>query len=197
MKTIDQVKEKMQACHGILSTQQLLDIRISRTTLTHYVQKGVLVRCGHGYYTLPDSLDDDIYLLSLRSKHVIFSHETALFLNGLSERTPFFHAVTIPSNACMPAAMKEQCKCYYIQPDLHELGAAVRETTFGNKVRCYDAERTVCDILRSRNRMDDETVISALKLYVEKKDKNLNNLGKYAEAFHISGQVRHYMEVLL
>jgi len=64
-------------------------------------------------------------------------------------------------------------------------------------VRCYDAERTICDLLRSRNRMDEETVISAIKKYVVYKDKDLNRLATYAEKFRVSKILKQYMEVLL
>ena len=194
---IDGIIDKMQANNNVVSTKQLLDLGISKTTLTNYVRKGVLERCGHGYYTMPETIEDDMYLIMLRSKHIIFSHETALFLNGLSERTPFIHAVTIPNNAAIPASLRDQCKSYYVRPELHEIGVIERKTTFGNLVRCYDPERTICDILRSRKRMDEETVIAAIKLYGDYSDKNLHNLGKYAEIFKVSKRVRQYMEVLL
>ena len=137
----------------------LLDEGMSKTTLTNYVREGLIERCGHGFYTMPDTIEDDMYLVMLRSRHIVFSHETALFLNGLSERTPFIRAVTIPNNASIPATIKEQCKCYYIKPVLHDVGLVERMTTFGNSVRCYDPESTLCDILRSRSRMDEETVM--------------------------------------
>ena len=194
---IKQIEDKMKSNNYVLSTQQLLSLGISKTTLTNYVREGLLERCGHGYYTMPDSIEDDMYLVMLRSKHIIFSHETALFLNGLSERTPFVHTITIPSNAAIPSTIKDQCKCYYIKPELHEVGLIEKITTFGKNVRCYDAERTLCDILRSRNRMDEEIVIAAIKNYSEYNDKNLQKLGEYAELFRVSKQVRHYMEVLL
>lgn len=194
---IDKINDKMKSNNYILSTEKLLELGMSKTTLTNYVRAGILERCGHGYYTIPDSVEDDMYLVMLRSKHIVFSHETALFLNGLSERTPFIHAVTIPSNTAIPPSIKDQCKCYYIKPELHKIGITNKKTTFGNTVRCYNAERTVCDILRSRNRMDEETVISSLKNYSEHKDKNLLKLGEYAELFKVSKVVRQYMEVLL
>ncbi|NMA07191.1 MAG: type IV toxin-antitoxin system AbiEi family antitoxin domain-containing protein [Ruminococcaceae bacterium] len=187
----------MKANNYLLSTEQLTDIGISKTTLTNYVSEGVLERCGHGYYTMPDSIQDDMYLLMLRSKHIVFSHETALFLNGLSERTPFIHSVTIPSNASLSASIKQNCNCYYIKPELYTLGLTELVNTFGNKVRCYDAERTICDTIRSRSRLDEETVLSAIKNYASYDDKDLNKLGKFADEFRISKQLRQYMEVLL
>lgn len=194
---IKMIKDKMEINNYVLSTEQLTDIGISKTTLTNYVRKGLLERCGHGYYTIPGSIEDDMYLLVLKSKHIVFSHETALFLNGLSERTPFYHSVTIPSNTSLPTSMKQNCNCYYIKPELYNLGLIEKDNTFGNKVRCYDAERTICDILRSRTRLDEETVLAAIKNYASYKDKDLNKLAKFADMFRISKPLRQYMEVLL
>ena len=72
-----------------------------------------------------------------------------------------------------------------------------KKTTFGNEVRCYDAERTICDVLRSRKRMDEEIVISAIKSYAAFKDKYLNRLAIYGEKFKVSKILKQYMEVLL
>ncbi len=194
---IDIIRKAMISNNYVLSTRQLLELGLSKTTLTNYVRGGLLERCGHGYYTMPDAIEDDMYLVMLRSRHIIFSHETALFLNGLSERTPFIHAVTIPDTAALPVTVKDQCKCFYVKTELHEIGLIEKKTTFGNTVRCYDPERTLCDILRSRSRMEEETVIAAIKSYSVYKGKNLHNLGSYAELFKVSKQVRQYMEVLL
>ena len=142
--------------------------------LSKYVKEGLLERCRQGVYMLPEETQDDMYILMLSSKKIIFSHDTALFLNGLSDRTPFTHSVTIPSNACLPKAIIGECNCYYVKPELHQLGAIDMKTTFGNVVRCYDAERTVCDLLRSRTRIDEETVIAAIKNYAESRNKGQN-----------------------
>ena len=67
----------------------------------------------------------------------------------------------------------------------------------GNEVRCYNTERTICDILRSRNRLDEETVISAIKNYAVSPDKDLNLLAVYASQFGVDKVLKRYMEVLL
>ena len=91
----------------------------------------------------------------------------------------------------------EECNCYYVKPELYELGIVMKKTTFGNEVRCYNAERTICDLIRSRSRMDEETVISAIKNYAAYKDKDLNRLAAYAEKFRVSKILKQYMQVLL
>ena len=69
--------------------------------------------------------------------------------------------------------------------------------TFGNKVRCYNLERTVCDVLRSRNRLNEETVLSAVKQYAASNEKDLNMLAEYAGQFRVSKVLKQYLEVLL
>lgn len=183
--------------NNMITTSQVVALGFSRALLTKYVKEGLLERGRQGVYLLPDSVHDDMYTLMLRSEKIVFSHDTALFLNGLSERTPFEHSVTIPSNASLSQQLKEECRCYYIKPELYSLGMVWKKTTFGNEVRCYDAERTVCDLLRSRGRMDEETVISAVKNYTCYKNRDLNRLAVYAEKFKVSKVLKRYMEVLL
>ena len=83
--------------HDTITTSQVTELGFSRALLSYYVKLGILERERQGVYILTDSIHDDMYTLMLRSKKIIFSHDTALFLNGLSERTPFTHSVTIPT----------------------------------------------------------------------------------------------------
>lgn len=197
MKINQAIMEAIKQNNNSITTAQVVDLGFSRAVLSKYVKAGLLERGRQGVYILPDSVHDDMYTLMLRSDKIIFSHETALFLNGLSERTPFEHSVTIPSNCVLSNVLMDECKCFYIKPELFELGVVKKKTTFGNEVRCYDAERTICDLLRSRNRMDDETVIGAIKKYAAYQEKDLNRLAVYAEKFRVSKILKQYMEVLL
>ena len=191
------ILEEMKKNNNTITTAQVIELGFSRAILSKYVKEGLLERSRQGVYILPNSVHDDMYTLMLRTDKIIFSHDTALFLNGLSERTPFEHTVTIPSNSVLSDVLMEECICYYVKPELYELGIVMKKTTFGNEVRCYNAERTICDLIRSRSRMDEETVISAIKNYAAYKDKDLNRLAAYAEKFRVSKILKQYMEVLL
>ena len=189
--------EAVQGYGGIISAKQAQDLGISRQTLSNYVRSGKIERIASGIYMLPDTIEDDLYALSMHSKWIIFSHDTALFLNHLAERTPFSHSITIPSNASITKSIKQKCNCHYIKPELHLLGATVRKTTFGHEVPCYDAERTICDLIRSRSRFSVELITDAVKAYVSSGKKDLNRLSEYAEQFHVMNALKPYLEVLL
>ena len=188
---------EMKKNHNIITTAGALEIGVSKYLLTKYTKSGLIERVRHGVYILSDSIHDDMYTLMLRSEYIIFSHESALFLLGLSDRTPFEHSVTIPSDKSLPGTLKEECNCYYTAPNLHQVGLTERKTTFGNMVRCYNAERCICDVLRSRNRLDEEIVLSSIKNYSVFKNKDLNRLFQYARLFHVEKKIKTYLEVLL
>ncbi len=197
MTSFEILKEIAYANNGLILTRTAAKNGVSRASLSKLCKSGKISRVAIGQYVLSDDLNDEMFSLGLRSKWIIFSHESALFLNGISERTPFEYTVTIPSSKTLAHSISDQCKIYYIKDELHNLGKIQLPTTMGNLVWTYDMDRTVCDIIRSRSRMADETFIAALKLYATNSNKNLANLSLYATKMGIMQNVRKYMEVLL
>ena len=191
------IMDALSKNNNMVTTSQVQQLGFSKQTLNNYVKAGLLERIRQGVYMIPDAVHDDMYTLMLRSESIVFSHESALFLHGISDRTPFMHTITMPSNKAVPGSIKDECICFYIKPAWHKVGVMEKPTTFGHLVRCYDVERTICDFLRTRNRCDEETVISAIKNYAASDKKDLNRLSAYAEMFKVDGELRKYMEVLL
>lgn len=64
-------------------------------------------------------------------------------------------------------------------------------------MRSYCAERTLCDILKPRNRMDVQVTADAFKRYTAQKERNIPLLSEYAKAVRVENKVRSYLEVLL
>ena len=182
---------------GIIETKIAAQHGISKAMLYKLCKEDKIHRIVKGQYILPDDMQDELLAISNRSERIIFSHETALYLHGISDRTPFEHAVTAPSGCIPSAAIKSECKVYYIKPELFELGKTILRTPAGNDVPAYDLERTICDVVRSRNKLGTETFLAALKLYAANPKKNLNQLNTYAKQMRVEKVLRQYLEVLL
>ena len=182
---------------GIIETKVAAEHGISKALLYKLCKEDRIHRIVKGQYILPDDMQDELLAISNRSGKLIFSHETALYLNGISDRTPFEHTVTAPSGCIPSAAIKSECKVYYIKPELFELGRTTLKTPAGNDVPAYDLERTICDVIRSRNKLGTETFLAALKLYAANPKKDLNKLNSYAKKLRVSKVLRQYLEVLL
>ncbi|MGN1112351.1 MAG: hypothetical protein ACI4RP_04020 [Acutalibacteraceae bacterium] len=182
---------------GIIETKIAAQHGISKAMLYKLCKENKINRIIKGQYILPDDIQDELLSISNRSRNIIFSHETALFLHGLSDRTPFEHTVTAPSGCIPSASVKSECKVYYIKSELFGLGEIRLKTPYGNAVPCYDLERTICDVIRSRNRVGSETFLSALRMYAMNRKKDLNKLDEYAKKLRVSKVLRNYLEVLL
>lgn len=183
--------------NNIITTAAAEAVGISRAMLSKLCKEGKIQRIAKGQYMLVDEMPDELLSINLRTERLVFSHETALFLHGISDRTPFVHSITAPANRVPSPSLREECKVYYIKPELFELGRTKLTTPFGNQVSCYDLERTICDIIRSRNKIGSETFLSALKQYAASPKKDLNRLNFYAKKMSLTNVVRQYLEVLL
>ncbi len=184
--------------HGLIHTTITENNGVSRAILWKLSKSGILSRLAPGQYIFASELGDEMLSLSQRSSLIVFSHESALYLNGMTDRTPFEHSVTVPSSKRLAVSIRRQCKVYYVKDELAEIGKTIRNTVLGgNPVPAYDRERTVCDIVRSRSRMAEETLLASLKMYAASPDKDLVRLSAYADAFKVASIVGRYLKGLL
>ena len=170
---------------------------ISRAVLAQMAKRGELQRVAQGVYARADAVPDELVLIGMRSDNIVFSHETALNLHGLSNRIPARPSITIPYGGSVPHSIAGAVNAYRIRPQLHDLGRGTAKTFMGNEVACYDRERTICDIIRSYSRMDVETYAAAMRNYAGSREKNIPQLVAYAQAMGIERKVLKVMEVLV
>lgn len=74
--------------NGIVSSGAATAAGIARRELSEAVERGELVRLARGVYALPDAWEDEFAIAQHRFSRGVFSHETALYLHGLTDRVP-------------------------------------------------------------------------------------------------------------
>jgi len=193
----ENLKSVLQENDGVITTAGANAAGISNERLRLLIKSGSLERVAHGVYISPDDFLDKMYVAQLRRPKMVYSHETALFLHGLTDRDPINYTVTVPTGYNAKAIACEGITVFTIKRELHGLGTVRMETMFGHMVTVYGLERTICDCIRSRNKMDIAVVTDAVKQYVRRNDKNLNVLMEMAETFRVVKPLKNYMEVLL
>lgn len=197
MTQTEQIKNLIMANDGIIQTSQVMNIGISKTVFYQYVKDNDMEQISHGVYATKDTWTDAMYLVHLRCKQAVFSHETALFLHDLTDREPIEYEITVKTGYNPSKLKNDGMKVYTVKKELHGEGIIMMQTPFGHLVPAYNMERTICDIIRNRNNTEIQTLQSALKQYVKRKDKNLRLLMQYAVKFHVDKILRQYLEVLL
>ena len=78
-----------------------------------------------------------------------------------------------------------------------DLGASRVATQYGNAVRAYDVERTLCDIVRGQRAVDSQVVAPAMQKYAASRERDPVKLLGYARRLGVEAKIRNYLEVLL
>jgi len=193
-------KKITQESDNTLTLTQLKAAGMTAMGASRAVKRGELLRVSYGVYQSSEQahiLDDEMFCVQLQYNQIIFSHDTALYLHGLNDRDPLRYSVTVPTGYNTKKLLANGMKVFSLKRELYEQDIGEIATMHGNMVRLYNLERTICDCLRSRNKLQTEIVISGLKQYVRRSDRNLSLLMKTAEKLKVSTLLKTYLEVLL
>lgn len=193
-KTIEELLKA--SADGTITAAQVTEAGLHRSVLQKLVDSGELYRFGRGLYVQSSAWEDDFYLLQRKYARGIYSHDTALYLLGYSDRTPAKYTMTFPKGYNTPSLKQENIIVKRVVPDNYEFGRIEIQSPSDNPIRVYDLERTLCDILRGSG-SDIQIVGEAMKRYAASKSKDIHKLMQYAEQLRVKPKMLHYMEVLL
>ncbi len=195
---VSQTLDELAAQHnGYLVTSQVVACGISKPALASYVRRHGMERVARGVYLAQDAWEDALYQLHLSNTRIVFSHETALHLHGLMEREPKVVNVTVCAGYNATHLRRSGVRVFQAGRDFYELGAMEVQTPYGNTVRAYDMERTLCDVIRRKGKMDVQVFRHAVREYMASDEKDLGRLMSHAKKLRVEGAVRTYTEVLL
>lgn len=193
VKILDYAKSN----NGYITNKEAENLGVNSTFLSNLVNDKKIERVGNGIYKLPNYPIDDFYILSKSSNRMCFSHATALYLHNMSDRIPLVYDITVPYNYNGNLLNNKNVILRYVKDDIFPIGMIDIKTINDLTVKCYDLERTICDIIRDKNHMDKEIYSKALKEYAKNKNKDILKLIKYAQKLNVEDQVVELMEVLL
>ena len=193
MKTPEEIVDDS----GILLTKNAIEAGISKHALYNFIRDNGFEKAAHGVYASPETWKDENYILSLRCPQGVLSHDEALYYHGLTDREPLQKTITIHTGYGTSRMVADGIKVFTVKKELLDIGKEIVKTSYGHDIPLYNRERTICDLIRSRNRFEIQDFQTALKTYIMGKNKNLNRLMEYAKLFHVDKKIREYMEVLL
>ena len=188
--------ELASANNGIIRTKQVVDAKIAKDYITRAVSERVLERIDHGVYLLSGTIPDDYFLLQIKRSRIVFSHTTSAYLNHLTTRDPIMLSFTVPLKYNVTELAGEGHKVYFSLPKNYNLGIIETKTMFGNPIRIYDAERTICDLFSARSEEDPYIALESLKTYLTSKEKDIFKLTEYAKQLGVEKTIRKKVEAM-
>ena len=182
--------------NGYLTTKDVTENNIPRTYLTKLIKENKIERVSRGVYIKKNVVVDEFMVLQSKSKYAIYSNATALYLHGFSNRIPIKYDITVKSGYKGSLQKERNVNLFYTKRELLELGVINYKLNSGNIIRVYDLDKTICDIIKNKKKIDAEIFNKAIREYFYSKKKNTLKLYEYAKKMNIYNKVRDIFEVL-
>lgn len=187
MKDVMRYKRIFESYGGVMRTKQLTAERVFYASIQQLLSEGYITKIKTGCYRWAYSdTTDEVYLIQQLFPDGMLCMESALYLYGyLDERPKVWHlAVSKDSGKSRFQIEFPQVRPHYVQPSILALGVS-ESCINGHTIQMYDRERTICDCMRSRHKLDEEMFKKAVKAYVGDPKKNIPQLLSYAEPLRV------------
>lgn len=190
--------EEFKLHGGVLKTSELKKMGLTSRQIKRMVQEGTISKIKYGYYELTEYIPNDLVIVARLFPDSVIYLESALFYYGYIDRVPqeIQIAVDRSSKTTKYDIEYPMVKPFYMEPRFLEVGVEAIEID-GVKIRIFNRDRTMCDVLRFEKKMDYEVFSSAIESYIKDPNKVVRNLFEFAEILNIRNKVQTYIGVRL
>ncbi|MBE6114962.1 MAG: hypothetical protein E7191_07785 [Erysipelotrichaceae bacterium] len=178
----------------LVSYKVLLENGYTKYQIKKMVENKSIVKVCRGFYSLYNDLVDEFYSCQLNNSFMIYSNETALYLHNLTDRFPSTLSITTKTGYHI---RNKDLKVYYTAPDALDIGMIEISSPQGNMIKVYDKERTICDIIKHKNRIDPQVYVQGLQSYFLNGDPDFRKLSKYSKLLNIQSKVMDIIELYM
>lgn len=189
----EKVMEIVNENNGYLYSSIIKNNKIPTIYISRLVAENKLYKVARGVYISELGIIDDYFINSLIYSKIIYSGESALFLNNLSNKQYSNNEISIPYGSSSPKI--NGYKVVVSRKNTINIGITTVETSYGNKVKSYDKERCICDLFVRQTHYDYEDRVFAINEY-KNKYLNLKKLYEYAKVLNVYDEVKNVFEVI-
>lgn len=183
---------------GIAATHTLMEGGVTYYTLRNLMTKGIVTKLKQGIYrleTAPTPADELAEVANIVPKGVYCLFSACTYY-GMTTFVSGEHHLAIPKHSKVKIPEYPPIQLYYWADTSYGLGVTTVMTDNG-EVRMYDIEKTVCDMVKFRNKVGIDTMKEVLSHYLSRKDRKIHQLNAYARQMNITGVLSNYLDVLL
>ena len=199
MESYEKIVNFVNKKNNVITTKEFKDAKIGFYYINKLIEDNYISRIGNGLYGKTDSFEDEYFIIQNRYKNAIFSYNTALFFLNKTEVTPNIIDITIPNDYNVSSINTKQIRVHYVSRENIELGMIKLKSPFGNIIKAYNLERTICDIVKNENKcgLDIEQRNKVIKKAFLNNEIDGATAIKYAKKLKCEKKIRSIMEVLI
>ena len=181
---------------GVLKTQEILKLGISKEYLRKLHEKGKVERIARGFYVLPSyefSAMKSIVEVSKRIPEGVICLLSALSFHDFTTQNPFEVWIAIERRAWKPQ-IDGTTRIRYMRFSGDAFTSGIQSDIVDNvKVRVYSPAKTVADCFKYRNKIGLDVALEALREGWRDKLYTMDELWKFAKICRVSNVMRPYL----
>lgn len=190
------MKKEVDSGNGIIyRTKDLNEKGISNYVISKMIDQGSLVKVCHGIYAVDDIKELHVTDINVMVENGVISLMSAAMYYKLIDGSVTRCTLTLDRDQKPPKIPYDIFAYIYTTSGLYGIGLNVIDCQ-GRKIKIYDVERTVCDILKHRNKYDKKVVNQIFINYLKRPDKDIEKLIDYSKQLRIYNVVKQYLEIL-
>jgi predicted transcriptional regulator of viral defense system len=195
----EKAKKVFRRHGGILRMSEALQAGIHRRMFYSMLEAGIIEQLGRGLYRLADLPplgNPDLVSVSLKVPSGVICLISALAYHEITTQVPHEVYVALERGTETPRLKHPPVRIFWFSGQAFTAGIEIHKID-GVPVRIYNAEKTIADCFKYRNKIGLDTAIEALKLYREKRRFKADDLVQFARVCRVEKVMRPYLEALL
>lgn len=179
----------------IFRTRELHEQGLNNYEIGKLLTEGILTKLYQGVYTIGDIDKLKLTDINVIVENGIVSLTSAAFYYKLTSEEIGKISITLNRDQKPPKIPYDLFSYYYTTSKFYDIGLKVIDQN-GRKIKIYDVERTVCDILRHRSKYDSTLIREILENYLSLENNDMEKLIKYSKELRIYNVLKQYLEIL-
>ena len=184
---------------GVLRTREAIAAGIHPRTLYELRDSGVIEGVSRSVYRLSEqewSVDPDLLAVAARVPRAVICLASALAIHELTTQIPRTVDIALPPGGSSPRLRHPPVRVHRFGGHSMTEGVESRIAD-GVTMRLFNAEKTIADCFKFRNRIGLDIAIEALRLYRSRRRQDLPALMRYAKVDRVDSIMRPYIEAML
>ena len=159
-------------------------------------KNGKLMRIRKGVYALPFAFMDAMIDVETVVPGGVVCLYNAWAFYGLTMVSPPTFCIAIDAKRKIVFTQKQLITLYYWNEQSLTLG--VEEVVYSShKVRMTNAERSVCDAVRYRNKIGEDLCLEIIRNYLKRPDRKIGLMMEYAKALRVGKILGNYLKIMI
>lgn len=197
--TIQSALREFRKAGGTLRTSEARSRGVHPRTLRHLEKSGAIDKVSRGLYRLSDAdptRHDDLAIVAKRSPKSVITLLSAFDVHDLTDEIPHAVYIALPRGIHAPRLDYPPLHTTHVSEPAYSAGIDVHQVG-GVDVSVYNAPRAVVDGFKFRSMIGVDVATEALKRYLQRADRSLQDLHTYAETCGMTNVMQPYLDALL